>query len=79
MLMLKKRENEDFKFIMARIIDAAEHGNYEITINREDPVTLTNIIRDKLEQLGYNIEVQTALGDFYRGVISWKGEEENEQ
>ena len=73
---VKKRENEDFKFIMARIIDAAEHGNYKLTINREDPVTLTSSVKDKLEQLGYKVEVQTIQDNFYRIVISWKGEEE---
>ena len=72
---IQKRENEDFKFIMARIIDAAEHGNYKLTINRESPVTLTSFIRDKLEQLGYKVEVKS-IQDIYQITISWKGEEE---
>lgn len=76
---VKKRENEDFKFIMARIIDAADHGDYKLTINREDPVTLTSSVKNKLEQLGYKVEVQTIQDNFYRIVISWKGEEDGQQ
>ena len=67
---IQKRENEDFKFIMGRIIDAANHGNYKLTINREDPVTLTSFIRDKLEQLGYKVEVKS-IQDFHQIIISW--------
>ena len=71
---IHKRENEDFKFIMARIIDAAEHGNYKLTINGESPVILTSFIRDKLEQLGYKVEIK-AIQDFRQIIVSWKGEE----
>jgi len=72
---IRKRENEDFKFIMSRIIDAASHGDYKLTINRESPVTLTGFIKDKLEQLGYEVEVKS-IQDIYQIIISWKGEKE---
>ena len=71
---IQKRENEDFKFIMGRIIDAANHGNYKLTINREDPMTLTSSIRDRLEQFGYKVEVKP-MQDLHQIVISWKGDE----
>lgn len=74
---IKKRENEDFKFIMSRIIDAANHGNYKLTINIEDPVTLTSSIRDRLEQFGYKVEVESIQDNFYRIIISWEGVEQN--
>jgi len=72
---LQAKENEDFKFIMSRIIDAANHGDYKLTINREYQVTLSSFIKGKLEQLGYTVEVKS-IQDIYQIVISWEGEKE---
>lgn len=72
---LKARENEDFKNIMYLITDAADSGNYKIYLDNECNITLTDVIKDKLEQLGYKVEVQSVLNVVYQIVISWKGGE----
>lgn len=72
---LQARENEDFKNIMYLIIDAADSGKYKIYLDNACNISVTSAIRDKLEQLGYKVEVQS-VQDFHRIVISWKGEKE---
>lgn len=75
---LKARENEDFKNIMYLITNAAENGEYKIYLDNECNITVTSAIKDKLEQLGYNVEVQLMLGVVYQIVISWEGKKEDE-
>lgn len=77
---LQARENEDFKNIMYLITNAAENGKYKINLDNKCNITLTDDIKDKLEQLGYNVEVtliqdthKVAIG--WKVIISWKGEE----
>ena len=74
---LKARENEDFKNIMYLITNAADNGEYKIYLDKRYNISVTGAIRDKLEQLGYKVEVQSIQDDFYRVVISWKGEKED--
>ena len=81
---VKKRENEDFKNIMYFITNAADNGEYKIYLDNKCNIILTDIIKDKLEQLGYNVEV-TLIQDTHRftigwkAVISWEGEEDGQQ
>lgn len=67
---LQARENEDFKNIMYLIRDAADSGKYKIYLDNACNITVTGVIKDKLEQLGYKVEVQS-VQDFHRIVISW--------
>lgn len=79
---LQARENEDFKNIMYLITNAAENGEYKIYLDNGCNITLTDAIEDKLEQLGYNVEV-TLIQDAHKFtigwkvVISWEGEKED--
>ena len=70
---LKARENEDFKNIMSLITDAATHeGKYKIYLDNECNITVTGAIRDRLEALGYKVEVQHLTTESrYQIVISW--------
>ena len=72
---LQARENEDFKNIMYLITNAADNGKYKIYLDKDCNISVTSVIKNKLEQLGYKAEVQTIQDNFYRIVISWKGEE----
>ncbi len=67
---LQARENEDFKNIMYLIRDAADSGKYKIYLDNTSNITATGVIKDKLEQLGYKVEIQS-VQDFHRIVISW--------
>ena len=68
---LRARENEDFKNIMYLITDAADSGKYKIYLDDKCNITLTDVIKYKLEQLGYNVEV-TLIQDTYKVVIVQK-------
>lgn len=72
---LQAKENDDFKNIMYLIRDAADSGKYKIYLDKECNISVTGVIKDKLEQLGYKVELQS-IQDFRRIVISWKGEKE---
>ena len=73
---LQARENEDFKNIMYLITNAADNGKYKIYLDKDCNISVTGVIKNKLEQLGYKVEVQKIHDMFYRVVISWKGEED---